>query len=55
MSDQDEDLPTLSADTFAALKQFYKEEEEREAIKISTKDQPVQDRVRGVVGDAGGA
>ena len=43
MSDQDEDLPTLSADTFAALKQFYKEEEEREAIKISTKDQPVQD------------
>ena len=42
MSD-DEDLPTLSAETFAALKQFYKEEDEREAIKISTKDQPVQD------------
>ena len=26
MEDSDEELPTLSADTFAALQQFYKEE-----------------------------
>jgi hypothetical protein len=26
MEDSDDELPTLSADTFAALQQFYKEE-----------------------------
>ena len=42
MSDNEDndDVPTLSAETFAALQQFYKEEDERESIKLSTKDNP---------------
>jgi len=36
--DSDDDLPTLSAETFAALQQFYTEEEHRESIKLSVEE-----------------
>jgi len=38
MEDSDDELPTLSADTFAALQQFYKEEEHRESVKLSIQE-----------------
>ena len=43
MSEDENDAPTLSAETFAALEQFYKEEDEREAIKISAKENVTTD------------
>ena len=33
MANDDDDVPQLSAETFAALQEFYQEEENREAIK----------------------
>ena len=33
--DDDDDAPQLSAETFAALKEFYQEEDQREAMKNS--------------------
>ena len=34
----DDDIPQLSAETFAALKEFYKEEDDREALKCEGKN-----------------
>ena len=33
MESDDDDIPQLSAETFAALKEFYKEEDDREVLK----------------------
>lgn len=46
MSDgDDDDLPQLSAATFNALQEFYKEQEEREINKanISVQDGPIEE------------
>lgn len=39
--DDDDDVPTLSADTFAALQEFYAEQEKRQEIfdKLQAQDQ----------------
>lgn len=36
MSDSDDDLPQLSAETFAALQEFYNEEENKMKNKLPT-------------------
>ena len=33
MESDDDDIPQLSAETFAALQEFYKEEDDREVLK----------------------
>ncbi|XP_050295807.1 EEF1A lysine methyltransferase 1 [Anthonomus grandis grandis] len=38
MSNEEDDLPQLSASTFAALQEFYKEQEEREALQSNIQE-----------------
>lgn len=34
ISENEDDVPCLSAETFAILQEFYKEQEEREAVQL---------------------
>ena len=38
LKDDDDDMPQLSADTFSALSEFYKEQEEREQQQVEVRD-----------------
>ena len=38
LNDDDDDMPQLSADTFSALSEFYKEQEEREQQQVEVRD-----------------
>lgn len=37
MTDSDDDVPQLSVETFSALQEFYKEEEEKESKLLAAK------------------